>query len=135
MITNWFKSIGIWIHGHLNVLIGIHQSRSSCLIYVTKFVQVISCNLPSTENFPGKHQVLGIVSGTAKVMLPSDSIDQFEAFDQLFADVQEILKQRAAGHGADGVVGIRFEQTVANVQVAPKFLVLTGYGTMIKLVK
>ena len=27
-------------------LIGIHQSRSSCLIYVTKFVQVISCNLP-----------------------------------------------------------------------------------------
>ncbi|WP_225436860.1 hypothetical protein, partial [Limosilactobacillus reuteri] len=28
------------------VLIGIHQSRSSCLIYVTKFVQVISCNLP-----------------------------------------------------------------------------------------
>ena len=89
----------------------------------------------STENFPGKHQVLGIVSGTAKVMLPSDSIDQFEAFDQLFADVQEILKQRAAGHGADGVVGIRFEQTVANVQVAPKFLVLAGYGTMIKLVK
>ena len=45
MITNWFKSIGIWIHGHLNVLIGIHQSRSSCLIYITKFVQVISCNL------------------------------------------------------------------------------------------
>ncbi|MDQ2153726.1 hypothetical protein NJT07_10045, partial [Limosilactobacillus fermentum] len=25
---------------------GIHQSRSSCLIYVIKFVQVISCNLP-----------------------------------------------------------------------------------------
>uniref|UniRef100_UPI0035A338BA transposase n=1 Tax=Limosilactobacillus reuteri TaxID=1598 RepID=UPI0035A338BA len=34
------------MHGHLNVLIGIHQSRSSCLICVTKFVQVISCNLP-----------------------------------------------------------------------------------------
>ncbi|MCT3277265.1 hypothetical protein EFP05_08830, partial [Lactiplantibacillus pentosus] len=33
--------------GHLNVLIGIHQSRSSCLIYVIKFVQVISCNLPN----------------------------------------------------------------------------------------
>ncbi|WP_295745465.1 hypothetical protein [uncultured Limosilactobacillus sp.] len=89
----------------------------------------------STENFPSKHQVLGIVNGTAKVMLPSDSIDQFEAFDQLFADVQEILKQRAADHGADGVVGVRFNQTVANVQVAPKFLVLTGYGTMIKLIK
>ncbi|MCS8616858.1 hypothetical protein EFE01_03780, partial [Latilactobacillus curvatus] len=36
--------------GHLNVLIGIHQSRSSCLIYVIKFVQVISCNLPFKKN-------------------------------------------------------------------------------------
>lgn len=87
----------------------------------------------STENFPGQHQVLGIVNGTTKVMLPSDSIDQFEAFDQLFSDVEEILKQRASEHGADGVVGVRFQQSVANVQVAPKFLVLTGYGTMIKL--
>nr|WP_316041841.1 transposase [Limosilactobacillus fermentum] len=36
------------MRGHLNVLIGIHQSRSSCLIYVIKFVQVISCNLPNS---------------------------------------------------------------------------------------
>ncbi|MEE6683723.1 transposase [Limosilactobacillus reuteri] len=36
----------IIIADHLNVLTGTHQSRSSCLIYVTKFVQVISCNLP-----------------------------------------------------------------------------------------
>ncbi|WP_260159121.1 hypothetical protein, partial [Levilactobacillus brevis] len=35
---------------HLNVLIGIHQSRSSCLIYVIKFVQVISCNLPKINH-------------------------------------------------------------------------------------
>ncbi|MGM1015790.1 hypothetical protein ACSFSO_08660, partial [Limosilactobacillus fermentum] len=28
-------------------LTGAHQSRSSCLIYVIKFVQVISCNLPN----------------------------------------------------------------------------------------
>ncbi len=89
----------------------------------------------STENFPGKHQVLGIVNATAKVMLPSDSIDQFEAFDQLFSDVKEMLAERASDKGADGIVGVRFEQTVANVQVAPKFLVLTGYGTIIKLVQ
>lgn len=89
----------------------------------------------STENFPGKHQVLGIVNATAKAMLPSDSIDQFETFDQLFADVEEQLRQRAAEHQATGVVGVRFMQSVANVQVAPKFLVLTAYGTMIKLVE
>ena len=55
-IASWFKLIGIWIPDHLNVLTGIHQSRSSCLIYVIKFVQVISCNLPykkcrKTDNF------------------------------------------------------------------------------------
>ncbi len=88
----------------------------------------------STENFPGKHQVLGIVNATSKVMLPSDSIDQFEAFDQLFSDVKEQLTARAGEKGADGIVGVRFNQTVANVQVAPKFLVLTGYGTMVKLI-
>ncbi|WP_260239048.1 hypothetical protein, partial [Limosilactobacillus fermentum] len=35
---------------HLNVLTGAHQSRSSCLIYVIKFVQVISYNLPNIKS-------------------------------------------------------------------------------------
>ena len=42
---------------------------------------------------------------------------------------------RAFEKGADGVVGVRFTTDVANMQVAPKFLVLTAYGTMIQFVK
>ena len=48
---------------------------------------------------------------------------------------QEKLKRRASEKGADGVVGVRFTTDVANMQVAPKFLVLTAYGTMIQFVK
>ena len=55
--------------------------------------------------------------------------------DQLFSDVQEKLKRRASEKGADGIVGVRFTTDVANMQVAPKFLVLTAYGTMIQFVK
>ena len=67
------------------------------------------------------------------LMLPSEAIDEFEAFDQLFPAVEEKLKQKASEKGADGIVGVRFTTNVANVQVAPKFLVLTGYGTMVQL--
>lgn len=54
--------------------------------------------------------------------------------DQLFSDVEAKLKSRATAKGADGVVNVRFTTDVANVQVAPKFLVVTGYGTMIQLI-
>lgn len=86
----------------------------------------------STESFPQAHKVLGIVNATAHLMLPSDSIDAFESMDQLFDEVREKLKERANSKHADGVVNVRFTTNVANVQVAPKFLVLTGYGTMIQ---
>lgn len=87
----------------------------------------------STEPFPGRHAVLGIVNATSHLMLKSDEIDQFQSLDQLFSDVEEQMKLRAKEKGADGIVGVRFNTEVANVQVAPKFLVLTGYGTMVKL--
>ena len=67
-------------------------------------------------------------------MLPSEEIDAFESMDQLFSDVEAKLKSRAESKGADGVVNVRFTTNVANVQVAPKFLVVTGYGTMIQLI-
>ena len=84
----------------------------------------------STEGFPQAHRILGIVNATSHL-----AIDSFESMDQLFSDVQEKLKRRASEKGADGVVGVRFTTDVANMQVAPKFLVLTAYGTMIQFVK
>lgn len=89
----------------------------------------------STESYPQAHRILGIVNATSHLMLTSDAIDSFESMDQLFSEVEEKLKQRASEKGADGVVNVRFNTNVANVQVAPKFLVLTGYGTMIQRVK
>ena len=86
-----------------------------------------------TENLPSPHKSLGIVNATSHLMLPSEAIDEFEAFDQLFPAVEEKLKHKASAKGADGIVGVRFTTNVANVQVAPKFLVLTGYGTMVQL--
>ncbi|WP_267202452.1 heavy metal-binding domain-containing protein [Limosilactobacillus kribbianus] len=88
----------------------------------------------STEAFPQAHRILGIVNATSHLMLPSEAIDAFESFDQLYGAVEEKLKERAAAKGADGVVNVRFNTTVANVQVAPKFLVVTGYGTIIQLI-
>lgn len=89
----------------------------------------------STESYPQAHQILGIVNATSHLAMPSNAIDSFESYDQLFVDVQEKLKVRASQKGADGVVDIHFTTDIANMQVAPKFLVLTAYGTMIKLIK
>ena len=89
----------------------------------------------STEEFPQAHRILGIVNATSYLAMPTEAIDSFEPMDQLFSDVQEKLKRRASEKGADGVVGVRFTTDVANMQVAPKFLVLTAYGTMIQFVK
>lgn len=88
----------------------------------------------STEAFPQAHRILGIVNATSHLMLPSNEIDAFESMDQLFSDVEAKLKSRATAKGADGVVNVCFTTNVANVQVAPKFLVVTGYGTMIQLI-
>ncbi len=41
------------------------------------------------------------------------------------------MKQRASDNGADGIINIKFNTEIAQLQVAPKFLVVTGYGTMI----
>ena len=89
----------------------------------------------STENYPQAHRILGIVNATGHLMLTSDAIDAFESMDQLFDEVKEKMKERAEEKGADGIVNIRFNTNVANVQVATRFLVLTGYGTMIQRVK
>lgn len=89
----------------------------------------------STEEFPQAHRILGIVNATSHLAMPTEAIDSFESMDQLFSDVQEKLKRRASEKGADGVVGVRFTTDVANMQVAPKFLVLTAYVTMIQFVK
>ncbi|KRM10879.1 hypothetical protein ABTQ33_04405 [Paucilactobacillus suebicus] len=86
----------------------------------------------TTGTIHRRHTIQGIVNATSHLMLDSATIDAFESMDQLFSEVQEKLKERATDAGADGISDVRFNTQVVEMQVAPKFLVITGYGTMIK---
>ena len=81
------------------------------------------------------HEMLGIVNATAHLMLSSETIDAFESMDQLFVEVQEKMAERAAANGADGIINDRYNTQTVRMQIAPKFLVVTGYGTMVKLIE
>lgn len=59
-----------------------------------------------TENLPSPHKSLGIVNATSHLMLPSEAIDEFEAFDQLFPAVEEKLKQKASEKGAESLASV-----------------------------
>lgn len=85
----------------------------------------------TTGSIDKPHVIKGIVNATSHLMLASETIDAFESMDQLFSDVEEKMKQRATDNNADGIVNIKFNTEVVQLQVAPKFLVVTGYGTMI----
>lgn len=86
----------------------------------------------STGSATKAHEVIGITTATSHLMLESETIDAFESIDQLFPDVQEKMRQHAAEKDANAIVDVRFNTEVVRMSVAPKFLVVTGYGTMVK---
>lgn len=88
--------------------------------------------LLTTGSIDQSHDILGIVNATSHLMLDSETIDAFESMDQLFSDVEEKMKQKAEEEQADGIINISFNTQVVQLQVAPKFLVITGYGTLVK---
>ncbi|WP_137597732.1 hypothetical protein [Paucilactobacillus kaifaensis] len=88
----------------------------------------------TTGSIDKPHVIKGIVNATSHLMLSSETIDAFESIEQLFPDVEEKMKQIATDHNADGIVDIKFNTEVVQLQVAPKFLVVTGYGTMVSLI-
>ncbi|WP_461240889.1 heavy metal-binding domain-containing protein [Paucilactobacillus sp. N302-9] len=88
--------------------------------------------LLTTGSIDQPHDILGIVNATSHLMLDSETIDAFESMDQLFSDVEEKMKQKAEEEQADGIINISFNTQVVQLQVAPKFLVITGYGTLVK---
>ncbi|GEO73912.1 hypothetical protein FD30_GL000147 [Levilactobacillus namurensis DSM 19117] len=78
------------------------------------------------------HAIQGILTATAHDMLRSEKPDEFERFDVLFDEVKQQLMQQAQTAGADGLIEVRFNTEVVQMNVAPKFLVVHGYGTAIK---
>lgn len=77
------------------------------------------------------HAIQGILTATAHDMLTSEKPDEFERFEPLFDQVKQDLMQQAQAAGADGLIEVRFNTEVVRMNVAPKFLVVHGYGTAI----
>ncbi|AVK99715.1 hypothetical protein SIN07_06255 [Pediococcus inopinatus] len=87
----------------------------------------------STEEVNAGHTIIDIVSATSRIMLSADEIDQYQMFDQLIEETKQKLTKRAELKDGDGLVGVHFNTEIVNVSVAPKFLVVVGYGTVVKL--
>lgn len=86
----------------------------------------------TTEGLNRSHMIQGILTATAHDMLRSEKPDDFDRFEPLFDQVKQDLLQQAQTAGADGLIEVRFNTEVVRMNVAPKFLVVHGYGTAIK---
>ncbi len=88
----------------------------------------------TTGDLQRAHMIKGVVSVTKHLMFESDGIDQFEHFDELIDQVKPALLKKAEASGGDGLIYVHFNTEIAQMSVAPRFLVVTGYGTVVKLV-
>lgn len=79
------------------------------------------------------HAIQGILTATASTMLRSEKPDEFSLFDGLFEEVKQQLMKQAQENQADGLTEVRFNTEVVRMNVAPKFLVVHGYGTAVRL--
>lgn len=89
----------------------------------------------TTGGLNRSHTIQGILTATAHTMLRSEKPDQFELFDGLFDEAKQQLMKQAQEAGADGLIEVRFNTEVVQMNVAPKFLVVHGYGTAVKFPK
>lgn len=87
----------------------------------------------TTGDLQRPHMIKTVVSATEHTMFESDAIDQFEGFDDLIDKVKADLMQKAAANDGDGLIYVNFNTEVVRMSVAPRFLVVTGYGTVVKL--
>ncbi|MCH5463956.1 heavy metal-binding domain-containing protein [Levilactobacillus tujiorum] len=89
----------------------------------------------TTGGLNRSHTIQGILTATTHTMLRSEKPDQFELFDGLFDEAKQQLMKQAQEAGADGLIEVRFNTEVVQMNVAPKFLVVHGYGTAVKFPK
>ena len=89
----------------------------------------------TTGDVNRSYAIKGIVNATAKLILEADEIDRVDDFDSLYDDVRAELAERAINKGGDGHINVHFEPQTVRVTIAPRFLVLHGYGTVIEFSK
>lgn len=86
----------------------------------------------TTEGINVGHTIKGVVEATTSLMLASEDIDKFNLFDQLFDEAKEKLEKKAELLDGNGIIGLKYNTEIAQVSVAPKFLVVHAYGTVVK---
>ena len=87
----------------------------------------------STSGLNQSYILKGIVNAT--VTLKAEELDEVDQFDNLYAQVQKKLENKALELDADGVIDIRFVPQIVRVSVGPKYMLLHGYGTAISFPK
>lgn len=87
----------------------------------------------STGAYNQAHVIKGVIAVTVSTMLKSEKPDEFSKFDALFDEAKQKLFEKAQAKNGDGVVDVSFNTEVVRMSVAPKFLVVHGYGTVISL--
>ena len=85
----------------------------------------------STSGLNQSYILKGIVNATVKRTLKAEELDEVDQFDNLYAQVQKKLENKALELDADGVIDIRFVPQIVRVSVGPKYMLLHGYGTAI----
>lgn len=89
----------------------------------------------STSGLNQSYILKGIVNATVKRTLKAEELDEVDQFDNLYAQVQKKLENKALELDADGVINIRFVPQIVRVSVGPKYMLLHGYGTAISFSK
>ena len=89
----------------------------------------------STSGLNQSYILKGIVNATVKRTLKAEELDEVDQFDNLYAQVQKKLENKALELDADGVIDIRFVPQIVRVSVGPKYMLLHRYGTAISFPK
>ena len=89
----------------------------------------------STSGLNQSYILKGIVNATVKRTLKAEELDEVDQFDNLYAQVQKKLENKALELDADGVINIRFVPQIVRVSVGPKYMLLHGYATAISFPK
>ncbi|UPM41267.1 hypothetical protein [Pediococcus acidilactici] len=89
----------------------------------------------TTTGINAGYTIKDVVEATASLMLPSEDIDKYNMFDQLFDESKEKIKKKAELSGGDGIIGLKYNSEVVELNGAPKFLVVHAYGTVVVIDK
>ena len=89
----------------------------------------------STSGLNQSYILKGIVNATVKRTLKAEELDEVDQFDNLYAQVQKKLENKALELDADGVIDIRFVPQIVRVSVGPNICYYTDTELLLAFLK